>query len=62
MRKLLMVLAVLASVVAATVSPAKAVTGNYQEDFDHPYVVLIAFWSLDWSHTPFESAKEQSHE
>lgn len=47
MRKLLMVLAVLASVVAATVSPAKAVTGNYQEDFDHPYVVLIAFYSVD---------------
>jgi len=47
MRKLLTVLAVLASAVAVTVSPAGAVTGNFTKDFEHNYVVLIAFYDAD---------------
>ena len=39
-----MLLAVAASAVAATVSPAGAVTGNFTPDYEHEYVVLIAFY------------------
>jgi hypothetical protein len=47
MRKLLISLAVLASVVAASVTPAKAVTGNFTEDNIHNYVGLVAFYDAD---------------
>jgi hypothetical protein len=39
-----MLLAVAASAIAVTASPAGAVTGNFTEDFEHDYVVLIAFY------------------
>jgi hypothetical protein len=44
MRKVLTMLAVLASAFAVTVSPAGAVTGNFEPDFEHSYVGLIAFY------------------
>jgi hypothetical protein len=44
LKKFLMVVAVALSAAAMTVAPAGAVTGNYTEDFDHRYVVLIAFY------------------
>jgi Trypsin len=47
MRKLLMTLAVLASVTAGTVSPAGAITGNFVPDNTHNYVGLIAFYDAD---------------
>ena len=47
MRKLLIVFAVLASAVAVSVSPAKAVTGNFTQDNVHNYVGLIAFYDAD---------------
>ena len=47
MRKLSISLAVLASVVAATVTPARAVTGNFTEDNVHNYVGLVAFYDAD---------------
>src|SRR5690348_2317743 len=43
-RKLLLLLAVTASAVAVTVSPAGAVTGNFQPDNVHNYVGLVAFY------------------
>jgi trypsin len=47
MRKLLTLLAGLASVAALSVSPAGAVTGNFTEDNVHDYVGLIAFYDAD---------------
>ena len=47
MKKLLLLLAVAASSVAVTVSPAGAVTGNFQPDNVHNYVGLIAFYDAD---------------
>lgn len=47
MRKLLLLLAVCASAVAVTVSPASAVTGNFQPDNIHNYVGLVAFYDAD---------------
>jgi hypothetical protein len=47
MRKLLTLLALLASVAATSVSPAGAVTGNFTEDNVHDYVGLIAFYDAD---------------
>ncbi|MEO8274154.1 MAG: trypsin-like serine protease, partial [Chloroflexota bacterium] len=32
----------------AMVAPAAAVTGNYREDFEHPFVGLVAFYDSDW--------------
>ena len=47
MRKLLLMLAVVASVLAGSVSPAKAITGNFTVDTVHNYVGLIAFYDKD---------------
>jgi Trypsin len=47
MRKLLTLLALLASVAATSVSPAGAVTGTFTEDNVHDYVGLIAFYDAD---------------
>src|SRR5215218_8124350 len=47
MRRVLTLLAIAASAVAVTVSPAGAVTGNFTEDNVHDYVVLIAFYDAD---------------
>ena len=47
MRKVLLTLAVVASVAVGSVSPAKAVTGNFTVDTVHNYVGLIAFYDAD---------------
>ena len=47
MRKVLLTLAVVASVAVGSVSPAKAVTGNFVPDNTHNYVALIAFYDAD---------------
>jgi Trypsin len=46
-KKVLMLLAVAASVVACTAAPAGAVTGNFTPDNEHDYVVLIAFYDAN---------------
>jgi hypothetical protein len=47
LKKVLTLLAIAASAVAVTVSPAGAVTGNFTRDFEHDYVVLIAFYDAN---------------
>jgi Trypsin len=44
LKKFLMLLAVALSAIAVTASPAGAVTGNFTKDYEHEYVVLIAFY------------------
>jgi len=46
MRKLVVLLAVVLSVLATAV-PAWAITGNYVEDNEHPFVGLVAFYGED---------------
>lgn len=47
MRKMLLMLALVAGVAAGSVSPAKAITGNFVPDYTHNYVGLIAFYDAD---------------
>jgi hypothetical protein len=47
MRKFLVLAAALCCVAAANVTPAKAITGNFQPDFKHNYVGLIAYYNAD---------------
>jgi Trypsin len=47
LKKLLLLLAAAVGAVAMTVSPAGAVTGNFTPDYQHNYVVLIAFYDAD---------------
>ena len=47
MRKLLLLLAAVAASAAVTVSPAGAVTGNFQPDSVHNYVGLVAFYDVN---------------
>lgn len=44
MRKLLMALAALIALVIGTAGPATAITGNYVEDDEHPYVGLLVLY------------------
>jgi hypothetical protein len=44
LKKLLLLLVVACSAVVITAAPTSAVTGNFTEDFQHDYVVLIAFY------------------
>lgn len=44
MRKLVLVFAAVMVVLAATVAPVGAITGNYVEDFEHPFVGLVVFY------------------
>jgi hypothetical protein len=46
MRKLVVLLAV-ATMLVLTALPAGAVTGDYVEDFDHPFVGLVVFYDED---------------
>jgi secreted trypsin-like serine protease len=48
MRRTLIALASAVVLGAAMVAPAAAITGNYREDFDHPFVGLVAFYDSDW--------------
>jgi len=47
LKKLLLLLAIAASAVAFTAAPAGAVTGNFTPDYQHNYVVLIAFYDAN---------------
>ena len=48
MRRNLIALAGAAVLAIAMVAPAAAITGNYREDNDHPFVGLVAFYDSDW--------------
>jgi hypothetical protein len=45
MRKLLTLVVALAATTAMLVTPAGAITGNYQDDFVHDYVGLLVFYT-----------------
>ena len=47
MKKLLTLAAGLVATLALMVTPAGAITGNYVEDYEHPFVGLIAFYAHD---------------
>src|SRR5215211_2124314 len=47
MRKLLVLVAALVGTLALEVMPAGAITGNFVQDFEHPYVGLVAFYDAD---------------
>lgn len=44
MRRTALSLMALLALLAGTAAPAGAITGNYVEDFDHPYVGLVTFY------------------
>jgi secreted trypsin-like serine protease len=48
MRRTLIALASAVVLGAAMVAPAAAITGNYREDNEHPFVGLVAFYDSDW--------------
>ena len=48
MRRNLIALASALVVAVAAVAPAAAITGNYREDNEHPFVGLVAFYDADW--------------
>jgi len=50
-RRTLAFVALAVALVALGASPAGAVTGNYQQDFAHPYVGLIAFYDANGTFT-----------
>jgi V8-like Glu-specific endopeptidase len=47
MRRRLFALAFALGLTLSAVAPALAITGNYQKDFDHPFVGLVAFYGTD---------------
>lgn len=47
MRKLLTLVCALAATLAVSAAPASAVTGNFEEDFEHPYVGLVVFYDAE---------------
>ena len=48
MRRLFVALVMAGSLVAVSVAPTTAITGNYTRDFTHKYVGLIGFYNADW--------------
>lgn len=48
MRRTFIALASAVVLGVAMVAPAAAITGNYREDFDHPFVGLVSFYDDDW--------------
>ena len=44
MRRMLSILFGVVALLAASAAPSHAITGNYVEDFEHPYVGLVAFF------------------
>jgi hypothetical protein len=48
MRRLLLAAALAGSLLAISVAPTAAITKTYVQDFEHPYVGLIAFYDSDW--------------
>ena len=51
MRKILLALAALLALVMGSAGPAAAITGNYVEDNEHPYVGLVVFYDADGQFT-----------
>jgi hypothetical protein len=47
MRKLVTMIAVVSGLLAITSSPATAITGNFVEDTEHPFVGLVVFYDED---------------
>jgi hypothetical protein len=47
MRKLIVLLALLVGMLATSVLPAGAITGDYQKDFEHPFVGLVRFYDAN---------------
>jgi len=47
MRKLLVLMAALVGTLAIAVAPGSAITGDWVEDFEHPYVGLVVFYDED---------------
>ena len=47
MRRIGLLLTMLAAMLALTAAPASAITGTYVDDFEHPFVGLIAFYVAD---------------
>ena len=47
MRKMWMIFSIVMVVVALTAMPASAITGNFVEDFQHPFVGLAVFYDED---------------
>ena len=48
MRRTLFALASAVVLATAMVAPAAAITGNYRDDDEHPFVGLVAFYDSDW--------------
>jgi hypothetical protein len=44
MRKLVVLFALVLGILATSMLPAGAITGNYQKDFEHPFVGLVALY------------------
>jgi hypothetical protein len=47
MKRLVLALSGAVAILAAAVMPVAAITKNYEPDFDHPFVGLIAFYNAD---------------
>jgi Trypsin len=47
MRRLFVLVAALIGTLAIAVAPGSAVTGNFVDDFEHPYVGLVVFYDAD---------------
>jgi hypothetical protein len=47
MKRLFLALPAALALLAATVAPVGAITKNYEPDFDHPFVGLVAFYDAD---------------
>ncbi|HMM42587.1 MAG TPA: hypothetical protein PKA95_11850 [Thermomicrobiales bacterium] len=47
MRKIVSIMAVVTALMAMATAPAGAITGNYVEDFEHPFVGLVVFYDAD---------------
>ena len=45
--KLLLAVFTVITILAIAVSPVYAITGNWVEDFEHPYVGLVVFYDAD---------------
>lgn len=47
--KLLLTVFSVIAILAVAVSPAYAITGNFVDDNEHPYVGLVAFYDAEWN-------------
>lgn len=48
-KKMLLTVFSVIAILAIAVSPAYAITGNFVEDNEHPYVGLVAFYDAEWN-------------